>query len=73
MFFIRMSTTNSADDSCYDIDLPQVPAVGDTIQIDLEETQTVYRILARRFDIAFRHAEQLTPERPQVLLHVVEE
>lgn len=72
MFLIRLSPTFSASDCCEDIDLPQVPAVGDTIQVDAggDAEAVTYRVLARRFIVQFHKGEQLKPERPQALLHV---
>lgn len=72
MFMIRLSSTFSADDCDWDIDLPQVPSVGDTIEVDEGSgaEPVVYRVLARRFVVQFHKGEQLKPERPQALLHV---
>ena len=72
MFIIRLSPTFSASDCCEEIDLPQVPAVGDTIDIDAGDgaDMVVYRVLARRFVVQLHKGVQLKPERPQALLHV---
>lgn len=70
MFDIRLSDTFDPSDALYDFDLPQVPDVGDTIEIDQGGDSTIYEVLARRFRVSFHNGSQLNPERPRVLLHV---
>ncbi|WP_417587407.1 hypothetical protein [Pararhodobacter oceanensis] len=72
MFMIRLSPTFSAGDYDWDIDLPQVPSVGDTVEVDEGggAESIVYRVLARRFIVQYHKGEQLKPEQTQVLLHV---
>ncbi|RRH68322.1 hypothetical protein [Falsigemmobacter faecalis] len=72
MFYIRLSETFDSRDALEDIELPEVPAVGDIIDIDVDGAPDVlsYRILARRFRVNFLKGDQIGLERPLVLLHV---
>lgn len=72
MFDIRLSPSFSVDDYQYDIELPQVPAVGDTIAIGLSgRHEQVYQVLARRFIVDFgQNMDQIADGQPRVLLHV---
>lgn len=72
MFYIRLSETFKSTDVLEDIRLAEVPAVGDTIEIDLGNGNDVdtYNIRARRFLINFHKGEQIDVEEPRVLLHV---
>ena len=75
MFDIRLSPSFTADDYQYDIELPQVPAVGDTIAIGLSSRhEQIYRVLARRFMVNFsQNLDQITDGPARVLLHVEEQ
>lgn len=75
MFDIRLSPSFSVDDYHYDIELPQVPAVGDTVAIGLAgRHEKVYRVLARRFMVSFDYNMDQRRDRPEhVLLHVEEQ
>lgn len=70
MFQIRLSTTNSTTDAEADIDLTEVPAVGDSISIGEGpgSTPIVYKVLARTFEVGFHNGKQLKGQ--AVLLHV---
>lgn len=72
MFYIRLSETFDYTDALEDIELPEVPAVGDTIDIDAGGVQDIqtYRVLARRFRVNFLNGAQIGVERPLALLHV---
>lgn len=72
MFLIRLSPTFSASDSIEDIELPDVPAVGDLIRIEAESRNDVvtYRVLARQFEVSFFKGKQSGAAKPRALLHV---
>lgn len=73
MFYIRLSPSFDVDDCVEDIELPEVPAVGDTIMIDLGEgVPATYRVKARRFRVDFLKRKQIKLDRLHVLLHVEE-
>ncbi len=77
MFMIRLSPTFSADNAVFDIDLPQVPAPGDTIAtVASGGDPVVYEVIARQFVIEFdTKGSQILGEgirQPKALLHVKE-
>lgn len=73
MFLVGISLTFSETDIEYDFELPQVPAVGDTIRIMAGTNERIYGVLARRFHVSFSsNMVQQGSERPMVLLHVEE-
>ena len=73
MFTIALSTTGSLDNICYEIELPQVPSVGDTISMDAGgDKATMFEVKSRRFLIEWKMGNQTGKEKPRVLLDVVE-
>ena len=55
MFTIALSTTGSLDNICYEIELPQVPSVGDTISMDAGgDKATMFEVKSRRFLIEWK-------------------
>jgi|GEM_PF-4646577 len=73
MFLVGISLTFSESDIEYDFELPQAPAVGDTIRLMAGANEHIYRVLARRFQVTFsQNMAQTHTEQPMVLLHVEE-
>lgn len=70
LFYLRLSETFDPADYAEDIDLPMVPDVGDTIEVEGDGHSSIYLVKARRFRASFHAGHQIDLEKPKVLLHV---
>lgn len=74
MFSIRLTLSDSSDPSYAidDIQLPEVPAVGDIIEIDRSGRSdfSFYKVKARRFRVEFSHGAQVNLSRPMAMVTV---
>jgi len=68
-FIIRLSRRFSIDDCEFDIELPEVPAVGDMVRVQMGRDEFNYRVLARQFRVSVNDRAEQHP-RNLVLLHV---